>query len=51
MKKEQAIEILKNNLNRIRQFHVESLSIFGSVARDEATEMKEQINKDLIHAA
>jgi uncharacterized protein len=38
MKKEDAIHILRNNLDEIKKYHVKSLAIFGSVARDESTE-------------
>ncbi|MCE5325786.1 MAG: nucleotidyltransferase family protein [Planctomycetaceae bacterium] len=38
MKKERVIEILRENHDRMAEFHVKSLSIFGSVARDEATD-------------
>ncbi len=37
MRKDRVLEILKNNRNRLKRFHVESLAVFGSVARDEAT--------------
>ncbi len=38
MKKDRAIQIIQENLDEIKKFHVKSLAIFGSVARDEATE-------------
>ncbi|MCE5277685.1 MAG: nucleotidyltransferase family protein [Planctomycetaceae bacterium] len=41
MKKEQVIKILHDNRNRMDEFHVKSLSIFGSVARDEATDFSD----------
>lgn len=37
MKKEKAIQILRENLEEIKKYHVKSLAIFGSVARDEST--------------
>jgi len=36
MKRDQVIQILNNHQNQIRQFGVSSLSLFGSVARDQA---------------
>ncbi len=38
MTKEKVIQIIQTHLEEIRKFHVESLGIFGSVARDESTE-------------
>ncbi len=38
LKKEDVIEILEKNSNKIRSFHVHSLYLFGSVVRAEATE-------------
>ena len=37
MKKQEALEILERNKASLKEFHVSSLSLFGSVARDEAT--------------
>lgn len=37
MTKQEALEILKRSKSHLREFHVSSLSLFGSVARDEAT--------------
>jgi predicted nucleotidyltransferase len=36
MKKQEALEILERNKASLKEFHVSSLSLFGSVARDEA---------------
>ena len=36
MKRDQVIQILNNHQYQIRQFGVSSLSLFGSVARDQA---------------
>ena len=36
MKKERSIQILQDNLEEIRKFHVKTITVFGSVARDEA---------------
>lgn len=36
MTRRSAIELLQQNLNRLRPFHVRSIWLFGSVARDEA---------------
>jgi len=36
MTKQEALEILGRNKANLREFHVSSLSLFGSVARDEA---------------
>jgi uncharacterized protein len=42
MKKKDVLDILKNQKEELhRQFHVKSLSLFGSVARDEATEVSD----------
>ena len=41
MKKEQAIQILQENLHELKKFHVKSVAIFGSVARDEATDQSD----------
>jgi uncharacterized protein len=38
MKKEQTLQILQDNIDEIKKFHVKSLAIFGSVARGESTE-------------
>lgn len=38
MKKERAIQLIQENLDEVKKFHVKSLAIFGSVARDEATD-------------
>lgn len=38
MKKETALKIIRDKLDEIKKFHVISLAIFGSVARDEASE-------------
>ena len=38
MRKEQAVQILRDNLSEIKKYHVKSVAIFGSVARDESTE-------------
>ena len=37
MKREEAIAILNTHQNQLTEFKVKSLTIFGSVARDEAT--------------
>jgi hypothetical protein len=36
MKREEALTILSANRERLREFSVKSLAVFGSVARDEA---------------
>jgi predicted nucleotidyltransferase len=41
MKRDQALKILSANKADIGQFFVKSLAIFGSVARDEATEQSD----------
>ena len=41
MKRAQVLEILSANKGGVRQFFVKSLAIFGSVARDEATEQSD----------
>lgn len=38
MKKEHALQILQDHLSEIRKYHVTSIAIFGSVARDESTD-------------
>lgn len=38
MTRNQALQILANNRDKLEGFAVESLAIFGSVARDEATD-------------
>jgi predicted nucleotidyltransferase len=38
MKRQQVLEILAANREKVKAFAVESLAIFGSVARDDATE-------------
>jgi uncharacterized protein len=38
MKRDEALRILMTNRDRLGEFRVKSLAIFGSVARDEATE-------------
>lgn len=38
MKRQQVLEILAANRDKVKTFAVESLAIFGSVARDEATD-------------
>jgi len=38
MRRDDALKILAGNREAIRRFHVRSLAVFGSVARDEATE-------------
>ena len=38
MKKEIALQTIRDHMEEIKKFHVISLAIFGSVARDEATE-------------
>ena len=38
MKRDNALKILAANQERLKDFSVKSLSVFGSVARDEATE-------------
>ena len=37
MKREEAIAILNTHQDRLKEFKVKSLTIFGSVVRDEAT--------------
>jgi predicted nucleotidyltransferase len=38
VKRDEAIRILTANRDRLREFPIRSLAIFGSVARDEATD-------------
>ncbi len=38
MKRDEALEILSANRERLKDFSVKSLAIFGSVARNEATD-------------
>ena len=38
MKRDEALRILSKNRERLKEFSVKSIAIFGSVARDEATE-------------
>lgn len=38
MKKETALQIIRDHLDELKNYHVGSLAIFGSVARDEATD-------------
>lgn len=38
MRKEEVIRILRENIDKIREFGVKRIGIFGSVARDEANE-------------
>jgi predicted nucleotidyltransferase len=38
MKKEEVLRILAANREKLKKFSVKSLSLFGSVARDEATD-------------
>ena len=38
MKKERALRILHDHIEEIRKFHVVSIAIFGSVARDESSD-------------
>ena len=38
MKRDEALRILAANRERLKEFSVKSLAIFGSVARDEATD-------------
>lgn len=38
MKRDEALRILADNRERLKEFYVKSLAIFGSVARDEATD-------------
>jgi len=38
MRKEEVIRILRENMDKIREFGVKRIGIFGSVARDEADE-------------
>jgi uncharacterized protein len=36
MSRDEAIQLLRSRLDELRRFHVRSLSLFGSVARNEA---------------
>ena len=38
MRKDDALRILSDNRDSLREFSVKSLAVFGSVARDEATD-------------
>jgi hypothetical protein len=38
MKRDNVLKILAASRSRLREYHVKSLSLFGSMARDEATE-------------
>jgi uncharacterized protein len=38
VKRDEAVRILTNNRDKLREFSIRSLAIFGSVARDEATD-------------
>ena len=38
MKKDQALQVLKDHFSEIQKYHVISIAIFGSVARDERTD-------------
>lgn len=37
MTKQETLKILKRNKMRLKEFHVRTISLFGSVVRDEAT--------------
>ena len=41
MKRDQALKVLAANRERLKDFLVKSLAIFGSVARDEAAEVSD----------
>lgn len=38
MKRHDVITLIKANLKLLKKYHIKSLSLFGSVARDEATD-------------
>jgi len=38
MKRAEALRIIADNKDKLKDFHVKSLAIFGSVVRDEATD-------------